>query len=291
MEQWIKYFHFKKDVLSEVDYSFDVVGQEEIVNELLYRVQAGDLVFVEGSLGSGKTSLLQEIIKKYRGKQQVVYLDCKNLTKGVDMEKLLIEKFGWLDKLLKKFPMEMIVLLDNIQKLDHKNSEAIKYFFDQGNIKSVIFTSENRVKVKFSGSLWQRIGRRVIQIRPLKEKDAIKMMKNRIGSHKINNAGLKILYENSNGDLKIFLADTKKTLQYMADNSIYSIDEDELEEKIYGKSKKQEAEQFEDFKQGEEQNEQGSFHEQSTNKEDSNTQEDKQEQKSSTPTLVQDAWV
>jgi len=80
------------------------------------------MIFIEGEEGLGKTSLLMKLIKKFKGERKVVYLDCKKLKKRVNIEKLLINKYGLVGRFLRRLPNEMIVLLDNIRYLTKKNT-------------------------------------------------------------------------------------------------------------------------------------------------------------------------
>jgi len=235
MDEWINYFHFKKDVLFTEDYSYPLIDESGLVDELIYRVQAADLVFLEGKLGSGKTRFLMEIARKFGSNKQVVYLDCKNINSTVDIESLMTGKYGWWNKLFKKIPRNMIVLLDNIQKLDYKNGERIKYFFDQGNIQSVIFTAEDRHNVKFSESLWQRIGKRIIQIPELSTTEEKELIQDRIGKNKLNSAQLKMISESSDGNIKILLDNTREVFEYMAGKKQKKLSREKIEEIIHGK--------------------------------------------------------
>ncbi len=239
MQDWISFFHFKKDVLSDDDHSYPLIGNSELVDELVYRVQASDLVFLEGAEGTGKTRLLMEIARKFGKKRQVAYLDCTSITSTVDIESLLIGKYGWWNRLFKKLPRNMIVLLDNLQKLDYKNSERVKYFFDQGNIQSAIFTAEDRQNVKFSESLWQRIGKRIIMVPLLSHQEDAELIMDRIGKNKLNNAQLRLISGASNGNIKMLLDNTREVLEHMAGQKKKKLTAQQLEEIIHGKEEGQ----------------------------------------------------
>lgn len=230
MDEWVDYFHLKESVLLDDNHSYFLHGNDYIVDELTYRVQAGDMVFIEGAPGTGKTRLLFEIIRKFGSKRQVVYLDCKNIKSTVDIKKLLLDRYGSWNRILKKLPTKMIVLLDNINQLDYKNCERAKYYFDQNNIQSIIFTAEDRHTVQFSESLWQRIGKRIIQIPALSERGYKEIIEDRIGRDNINAKAIKQIVSLSNNNIKILLDNTRDILQYMEANKMHKISIEKISE-------------------------------------------------------------
>ena len=79
----------------------------------------------------------------------------------------------------------MILLLDNVNNLSKKNNERIKYYYDQNYLRSVVFTCIRYSRTRFSDSLKDRIGSRIIKLNPLSEGDAIELIRNRIGNSKL----------------------------------------------------------------------------------------------------------
>ncbi|MEM2131616.1 MAG: AAA family ATPase, partial [Candidatus Woesearchaeota archaeon] len=165
-----------------------------------------------GSKGNGKTTLLMVAAKKFGGKKNVAYVDCKILDKNLNITNILQERYGLFGKILNKTPKEMILLLDNVHELSKKNTERIKYYFDQNNIKSIIFTTEKYSKAKFSESLKDRIGKRVLKIPLMDEFDAIEIVKKRIGekSDFFNDDLIKKIFNLSENSVKLFLENCSK---------------------------------------------------------------------------------
>ena len=81
----------------------------------------------------------------------------------------------------------MVVLMDNVHELSKENTERLKYYFDQNYIKSIIFTCDKYSKVKFSESLKDRIGQRVVETPKLASEDAVEVVRNRIGESELFN--------------------------------------------------------------------------------------------------------
>jgi ABC-type cobalamin/Fe3+-siderophores transport system ATPase subunit len=184
MEQWYEELDFEENPFSTnpSDFVKKMVGREEVLDELSYRVRSGSMVFVEGAEGVGKTILLRNIIRLFRGKGKVIFVDCSKLKEDLNIEKLLINKNGLLNgSILKKYPKNMILLLDNVTELSNVNTERLKFFFDEGNLRSIIFAGSSYDNAKFSDSLRQRIAK-VIKLDNLEEYQILDMVRSRIGN-------------------------------------------------------------------------------------------------------------
>ncbi len=199
---WFKKYGFFSNPFSikPAPFDFKVVGQDKILEDLYYKIPSGTIDFIEGKFGNGKTIVLKHLINKFKGKRKVIYFACNRIDKDLDIEKLLIEKYGFWGRLFKIHPREMIVLLDEAQDLTPKNTERIKYFFDQGNIKSVIFTGVSYEKCKLHESIKDRIGKEgILKLRELNEDEAVFLIRNRIGeTNLISDDTVKKLWRNSN---------------------------------------------------------------------------------------------
>ena len=113
----------------------------------------------------------------------------------------------------------MILLLDNVQNLTKRNCERIKYYYDQDNIKSVVFTTDSYSSVNFSNSIKDRIGKRIIRIKDLSKKDAINIIRNRTEDKEILNDGyINKLLTLSNKNPKQFLINSGKLYKHLIKN-------------------------------------------------------------------------
>lgn len=192
-----------------------LIGYEKILSDIEYLVASGSLIFVEGPEGLGKTSILLKIIESFKGQRKVAYVDCQKLKKSINIEKILINKYGTLGKLFKVLPKDMIVLLDNIEFLSRKNAERIKYFYDHNNIKSVVFTAPNFSNVDFPESLKHRIGKRIIRLPKLNSNSASEILFSRILEVDLMKAGtINKLYSFSDYNPKHFLNNCILVFEY-----------------------------------------------------------------------------
>jgi Cdc6-like AAA superfamily ATPase len=147
---------------------FRIVGRDKALKEIIYRIVAGDMLFIEGRQGSGKTTLLKYAIDNFRGKGKVVYINAAKLNKRLDIQSAIPKK-----------AKGMVLLLDNVNYLSKKNNEKIKFYYDENRIQSVIFTAPSYAASSLSEAINMRIGRNIIKLSMLSEKDALEIVKER----------------------------------------------------------------------------------------------------------------
>lgn len=194
-----------------------LIGYEDIVDEILYRIAASDVVFIEGENGSGKTAILRRAINNFGGSSKVVYVDCKELT-DVNVENLLIGRYGLFGRLFKTLPREMIMLMDDVQSLSKRNCERVKYFYDQNYIKSVVFTGNSFSNTNFTDSLKDRISK-VVKIKNLSENDAVEIIASRWENNGVLSDGLiKEIFSRSKS-VKEFIKNCDKVCEYAVENN------------------------------------------------------------------------
>mgnify|MGYP001561460340 CR=1 FL=1 len=183
-----------------------LVNMDGAIEEIFYRINSGSMLAVEGKEGNGKTTLLMIAAEKFGGKKNVVYLDCKILDKKLNITKVLQERYGFFGRLLDKKPKNMVVLMDNVDRLSEKNTERLKYYFDQNYIKSIIFATSSYKRAKFSDSLRDRIGRRLVILPKLTDEDAVDIIRNRIGESELfNDSLIKKIFNISKNSVKELL--------------------------------------------------------------------------------------
>lgn len=193
-----------------------LLGYDEVIKDLNYHIETGNMVFLEGESGSGKTSVLKEIIKQFRGRRRIVYYSASQIEDKFSLDKLISYKqsvFGGL-KTVKKLPHGMILLLDEVNQISHNNAERLKFFFDEGIIKSVVFTGTSFEEADFSDSLKNRIGNRIVEVNKFKLETAKKMLSVRLGPHKsiISDEFIKEIYNYSKGNPRLILENTEDLL-------------------------------------------------------------------------------
>ena len=209
-----------------VDEPRQLVAREEEEKEIIYRVLAGNIIFVEGGAGKGKTALLRHVIENFKGHGKVIYVDAKRVNKTLNVERLLIGANKVRGELLGKKPKNMILLLDNIENMTPRNWERIKYYFDQNYIKSVVFTGKSYANVKFPESIKSRVGTRILKLNLLSSEEALQIIQERLGDEYedvLTDEEIIQLFKLSKGDLKNFLLNNFKLAQYKYESAVTEV--------------------------------------------------------------------
>jgi len=194
-----------------------LIGVEDLVDELTYRVQAGSMVFLEAKKGGGKTAVLDEIINRFKGKKRVIYIDCSKVKK-LNIEEIMQKRYGLMGRLLRITPSNMVLLVDNVKELSPRNIERLKFFFDNNYASTVFFTGESYARSKLPKSLKDRIGQRVVKIPRPSPDEAVEIARIRF-LNRLEEQLIKKVYKSATsvGD---FVEKCAKLVDYANNNNI-----------------------------------------------------------------------
>lgn len=211
--EWYEELDFEQDPFIDTE-DTRLVGYEDTIQEIFYRIAAGDMLFIEGKEGSGRTALLKRIISRFKGRGKIIYLDGKKLEKNVNLAETLKKSTGFWKRIMGREPSNMILLMDDVEELTKKNSERIKYFYDQNYIRAVIFTGTNYRMVGFTDSLKDRISK-VIKIKEPTEDEAVEIVKARLNNNPAMPEGIiRELYKRAGKNMRILMIYCSKVLDY-----------------------------------------------------------------------------
>tara|TARA_Y100000310_G_scaffold272554_1_gene287612 strand:- start:12716 stop:13423 length:708 start_codon:yes stop_codon:yes gene_type:complete len=207
--KWYEKFDYERNPfeLDPLNTKFNLLGRDKEAKEILYRIISGNIFLIEGKEGMGKTVLLKHAIDNFKGHGKVIYIDGNKMSGSINVKRLLMNRSGLIKgKLSKKIAEDMILLLDNVQCLSKRDNEKIKYYFDQNNLKSVIFTTIDYSGVNIGEAVKDRIGNNFIKLKNLSVKVALEIVQERLDGAKVfSNVLLKELYESSDKNIKKFL--------------------------------------------------------------------------------------
>lgn len=224
MSEWYTKIGFDTDPFMK-ESGFE--GHDSLVDEVFYAIHAGNMVFITGESGSGKTKILHEIIKRFGGKKKIIYVNCRHMEKAVNVEKLLQKSSGFMGKFFGKKPNRMILLLDEVESLSHKNAERIKYYYDQNYLQSVIFTGKAFPVEGLNHSIMQRISK-VLKIDPLSDYEAVRIVRDRIGDKYLTDRVIKTIYIKSGRNTGKLLQNCRTVMTEIAHGKT-EMTEDEVE--------------------------------------------------------------
>jgi len=218
--EWYEELDYEENPFKDSEET-ELIGYENVIEEVLYRIESGNIVCVEGKSGAGKTALLNSILNKFGGNGygKVVYLNGQQLNNGLNIEKVLNKKAGVLKRMFHKKPKNMILLLDEVQDISKKNCERIKYYYDNNFVKSVVFTSSNFKKANFTESLKERISK-MVKLRDLTEDEAVDIIHSRMGNDEIIPEDVtKEVFNRSGRNMKSFLKNCEKLCAFSFENN------------------------------------------------------------------------
>ena len=69
-------------------YHNEILGHNGSVDEVLDKIRAGSVLFLDGEYGNGKTTMLRKMINECGGKKKVVYYSCNRSEDGLDVGRL-----------------------------------------------------------------------------------------------------------------------------------------------------------------------------------------------------------
>ena len=220
MQKWYSRFGLTQNPfeLDPLKSSYTFVNHKTLLEDILYLVKSGNIFALQGDVGIGKTIFLKKIIDVFEGEGKVVYVDCVKVKARIDIEELIYKKKKTLLRtIFSKKPQDMIVLLDNVEHLSIKNCEKIKYYFDQGHIRSVLLSTHNYKKLDITNSLRDRVSDQLITIPQLNQFDALRIVRDRFTDHYfLADETILELFKHAKKNIKLTLQYCEKLCAYAA---------------------------------------------------------------------------
>lgn len=211
---WYEALNLKSNPFDDIGWEAELIGYDDIIEEIFYRIASGSIVYIEGRDGLGKSALLKRAISQFKGMGKIVYLN-GNIVKDINIEEVLVNSNGFFGKLLKRMPDGIILLLDDVNYLSKKNCERLKYFYDQNYVKSIVFTGDSFEKANFTESLKERVSK-VIRLNGINEEDVLELVESRIGDREIfdNPELVKEVWQKSERNFKRFFKNCERLCQH-----------------------------------------------------------------------------
>lgn len=185
--QWYNKLGFSKYPLDPRS-NPNLIGVDDIESKLVSYIQQGNMCLLCGLTGSGKTSMLQKIMRNsaLRG-FEFFYVSADGIKKDKDISDLVKQKMSIFDRILFKKPKNIVILLDECQVASRILTESIKskwnevYKSGDKVIHSVVVSQiPSRLTSNFSGSFMDRLGKRVLKMKKLKPKYLKEVLRDRL---------------------------------------------------------------------------------------------------------------
>lgn len=232
MEIWYKELGFYNNPFSIKPLAFheEIIGYD--VDVVFNKIQNGEVIFLEGDYGKGKTAILKKIIRKFGGHKNLIYYSCNRTESSIDCDKLIKDRHGFLGSIFSD-DNNLILLLDEAQDLSTEDSEKLIEYYGK-NFKSIVFVGSDFEKVSFSSSLAKLIGQNIIRLGDLTEEDAINIIRKRIGqANFISDDSIKAMFKKSGKNPRKLLKNCEDVCHYTISQG-YSKVSDEHVKKVLG---------------------------------------------------------
>lgn len=179
MEIWYKELGFFSNPFSIKPLAFhdEVFGYD--VDLVLNKIQNGEVLFIEGDYGKGKTTILKKIIRKFGGRKELIYYSCNRADSNVDFDKLIKDRHGFFSGFFND-DKDLILFLDEAQDLSQEDGGKLVEYYGK-NFKAIVLVGHDFNKSKISDGLASLIGANIIRLGELTEEDAIGIIRKRIG--------------------------------------------------------------------------------------------------------------
>lgn len=222
---WFKNLGFNHNpfMIKPYAYSDELHGYKPYIQKINASIKNGKAVFIEGDYGVGKTSVLKQVIDEFKGQKKLIYYSANRSEGGIDFDSLIKGRAGFFGKMLGQKPKDLILMIDEAQKMNMHDSEKIESLVEEGYFRSVVLVSDDMKKVNLSKKLRKMIGKEVIDLgAAFTETNAQKMVKDRLGDESdfMPAKVVKLIYLKSNKN-------PRKMLENLEDVAKYAVDEKE----------------------------------------------------------------
>lgn len=209
MATWFEQLGFKENPL-DVRPSPLLVGLERQEEQLVNHILKGEICFLNGLTGSGKSSLLVRVQRNLRN-HAFVYLDAQELPKNFNLEEELKKKRSFFDKLtLKEFPSKTpVLIIDEFQATDKNlilDARAKWENPENKKIKSIVVAQISKYLKNVTPAFKERLGNRIIELPTLDDEEMKEILKLRLQTrwanyyNKLHNEALNLLVACADGN-------------------------------------------------------------------------------------------
>jgi hypothetical protein len=208
------------------------------LDHIFEKIDNAQMLFIEGQYGTGKTTILKNIIGKYRGKNKIIYYSFIS-GKPFELKKLINGANTFLQKVTGFREKDMILLLDEIEALTKKDAKQIVDQYKNGTFQSIIFVNADHKKVKFPEEIKLYINDNVLETAELSYKEAEELIESRVGEINLFPKNLtKKIFDLSGKNPRRFLAFAEDVARYAVEMDDFRIEDYHVEAVLDSELKK-----------------------------------------------------
>lgn len=172
-----------------------LIGLEDKKTILKKYTEGGNICFLNGPAGTGKTSLLRWMQSNLKG-HKVLYIDGKELDEYFDLNKHLLQRRNFLQKLFRIKSKNVVLLVDEAQDCLKCFVNSLQTNWDNDQIKGVVIAQISSDLSGFPQSFKERIGKKIVRLRRLSEEEISQLMNVRTkGKHSFDEEAVSLIAE------------------------------------------------------------------------------------------------
>lgn len=174
----------------------EVIGYDKEIEQLVELINDRQVAFLQGEYGQGKTTVLKYLINEFSPKRNVIYISRNRSDRAMDYNNLLQGAKGFWGRAFGIKARNAILIVDETEKINAKDCAQIEAYLDKGNFGAALFIDKSLKDSRITPELKKRIGKNVVQLKPLHEKDAVAVVRSRLDGNKglITDTNIKKVY-------------------------------------------------------------------------------------------------
>ncbi|MGM5480606.1 MAG: hypothetical protein ACQESC_04045 [Nanobdellota archaeon] len=230
---WYEKLHYKHNPFTIKPGYFDdeVIGYDKEIDTIIAKINDGNIVFLQGEYGQGKTTILTYIINEFSGKNKIAKITRSRSDRPYNYEKLLVRANKGIKKAFGMKAKNAILIVDEAGKLNKHDYTKIEHLHEQGNLKSIVLIDNEINKKLTTSSIEKEISKNTIAITPLSEEDAISLVRSRLGGGEklISDQLIKEIFEISKKNTRQFLENLEDVFRKAIDSGKEKISKKDLD--------------------------------------------------------------
>lgn len=213
-------------------FSDEIFGYDKDIDSIVEAMEDGNMWFLEGHFGTGKTTMIKYFINEFRGKKRVIYLSLNRKDRTVNFDKVLKGASKGLKKLFNMRAKNTILILDEVEGINTKDCEQIIDKFDEGFFSSVLFVGNSYENTNLTKEIREYIGKNITTLKAITEEDAVDIVQSRletIDEELISGSLIKKVFNKSNKNVRLFLENMEEVCKDAIDNDQENVVESNLD--------------------------------------------------------------
>jgi Cdc6-like AAA superfamily ATPase len=232
---WYRNFGYKENPLTIKPAALhdEVVAYD--LEDIYDKIESGDVVFIEGPYGTGKSTILKNVINEFGGDKRIIYYSANRSGSKCNFRKIIADKQSFVSKLFKAKPKGLVLLIDESEYLSADDFDELTNLRTSGVVKAILFVGSSFDKLKINSYFLEAVKENVISLTQLEEDEAVSLIRSRLGDLEfISDDVIKKIYNISEKNPRLLLKNIEEICRYAYDFGDEKVLDEHIEE-VFGK--------------------------------------------------------